>query len=154
MHGQLAAAAEGKAVDRGDQRFAEGGDPLPGSLARVIEDAGEVALGHFIDVGTGGECLAAAGQHHDPGLAVGLGGVQGGCQFAEQFAGQGIQGGGALQGNQSNAAVEVFDSKGLRHGGCPHGARSAQGRVIIGSAGEPVFAEYIANTIHKCNVKM
>ena len=36
----------------------------------------------------------------------------------------------------------------------PSGARSARGRVIIGSAGEPVFAEYIANTIHKCNVKI
>lgn len=36
----------------------------------------------------------------------------------------------------------------------PSGARSAWGRLIIGSAGTPVFAEYIANAIHECNIKI
>ena len=46
VHGQLAAAAQGETVDCGYQGFGEAGDALPVGLARVVEDADQVALGH------------------------------------------------------------------------------------------------------------
>ncbi|MNN26393.1 hypothetical protein D3C81_1398960 [compost metagenome] len=141
VHRQFAATAEGEAVDRGDQRFAEAGDGLPRGLARVVEDADQVAFGHFLDVGAGGEGLAAAGEHHGAGVGVGLRDVQFSGQFAQQLGGQGVQGLRALQGNQADARLDQFDGKGQRHGGCSHGARSAWCRLVIGSAAGAGFAQ-------------
>ncbi|MDT4841529.1 hypothetical protein FQZ97_753870 [compost metagenome] len=115
MHGQFAAAAEGEAIDRRDQRLGEAGDALPVGDARVVEDADQIALGHFPDIGAGGERLAAAGQHHGAGFGVLFGVVQFGGQFAEQFGVQRVEGLGTLQGDQAHARQGSRDDKGTRH---------------------------------------
>ncbi|MOA05539.1 hypothetical protein D3C78_1251410 [compost metagenome] len=125
MHGQFAAAAEGEAVDRCDQRLGEAGDALPVGQARVFEDADQVALGHLLDVGAGGEGAAAAGDDHGAGVGAGFGGIQFGGEFAEQLGVEGVQRFGALQGDQAHALFGGQDAQGLRHGNtssrCTHG---------------------------------
>ncbi|MNZ69460.1 hypothetical protein D3C78_877580 [compost metagenome] len=115
MHGQFAAAAEGEAVHCGDNGLGEGGDALPVGDARVVEDADQIALGHFLDIGPGGECLAAASQHHGAGLGVLFGDVQFGGQLTEQFGVQRVEGLGTLQGDQADARQGSRDDKGTRH---------------------------------------
>ncbi|MNL89723.1 hypothetical protein D3C87_2202260 [compost metagenome] len=44
--------------------------------SRVVEDADQVALGHFADVSACGERLAAAGEHHSAYLVIPGGCVQ------------------------------------------------------------------------------
>ncbi|MDT4840997.1 hypothetical protein FQZ97_748370 [compost metagenome] len=83
--------------------------------ARVIEDADQVALGHLLDVGAGGERLAAAGEHHGAGGVVLFGGGEFGGQLAEQLAGQGVQRFRALQGDQAHARFGGNNGKGARH---------------------------------------
>ena len=112
VHRQFAATAEGEAIDGGDQGFAEAGDRLPRSLAGIVEDADQVAFGHFLDVGASGEGLAATGEDHGAGLGVGLCGAQFVGQLTQQLGGQGVQGLRALQGNQADAGLDQFDGKG------------------------------------------
>ena len=81
MHGlgDLAAAAERQAVDRGDDRFPEGFEPRGHGLAAPDEVAhGRIAAlanahREFVDVGAGGKgAFARAGQDHGAHAGVGL----------------------------------------------------------------------------------
>ncbi|MCY1441842.1 hypothetical protein D9M71_581800 [compost metagenome] len=93
--------------------------------ARVFEDADQVALGHLLDVGAGGEGAAAAGDDHGTGVGAGFGGIQFGGELAEQLGVEGVQRFGALQGDQAHALFGGQDAQGLRHGNtssrCTHG---------------------------------
>ncbi|MCY1526958.1 hypothetical protein D9M68_620050 [compost metagenome] len=135
MHGQLAAAAQAEAIDGGDQRLAETGDALPVGQTRVIEDADQVALGHFLDIGAGGEGLAAAGDDHDAGFGVLLGGVQFGGQLAQQFGIEGVERFRALQGDQADTLLRRQDGKGTRHVDCPQAARAASRPLLLVGSG-------------------
>ncbi|MNY39936.1 hypothetical protein D3C86_1746470 [compost metagenome] len=121
MHGQFTAAAQGKTVDSRDQRFLESGDALPVRQARVVEDADQVALGHFLDIGTGGEGLGTAGDDHGADARIVFHGIQFGCQLTQQFGVQRVERLGALQGDQANGLVRVH-GKGVRHENCPRRA--------------------------------
>ena len=112
MHCQLAASAQGKPVNRCNQRLAETSEGLPGRLARVVEDADQIAFGHFVDVGACGKGLGAAGDDHRVGVVIALRSVQFVGQFAKQLGGQGVQGLRALQGNQTHAGLDELDGKG------------------------------------------
>src|SRR4249919_1143007 len=69
-HRQFTAAAQGKAVHRGDHRLANSidliavGEPLLNSFVK------RTALGHLFDVGAGGENFLPAGDDEDADLAV------------------------------------------------------------------------------------
>src|SRR5438876_205834 len=77
-HRDLAAAAEGKTGDRGDHRFAALRDALPAAGDEVFGIGLYVGLlGHFLDVGAGGEGLVAAGQHNGADRRIGLEIVEG-----------------------------------------------------------------------------
>ncbi|MCY1393695.1 hypothetical protein D9M71_85980 [compost metagenome] len=131
VHGQFAAAAQAEAIDGGDQRLAEAGDALPVGQARVIEDADQVALGHFLDIGAGGEGLAAAGDDHDAGFGVLLGGIQFGGQFTQQLGIERVERFRALQGDQADTLLGRQDSKGTRHFDASSGARAACGEPLL-----------------------
>ncbi|MNQ69223.1 hypothetical protein D3C85_838080 [compost metagenome] len=136
MHGQFTAAAQAEAIDGGDQRLAETGDALPVGQARVIEDADQVALGHFLYIGAGGEGLAAAGDHHHAGLGVLFGGVQFGGQLTQQFRIEGVERLRALQGDQADTLLGRQDGKGTRHVDCPQVHARLMSAALIGWFGE------------------
>ena len=72
MHGELAAAAERKARDRGDHRLARvrGRVPVGREVAHERVDVGLVR--HLLDVGAGGERLLRAGDQDAADAVVGI----------------------------------------------------------------------------------
>ncbi len=72
LHGKLAAAAERKAGDRGNDRLARLRDAVPGRREIAEEDVGEFLVRHLLDVGAGRKRLLRAGDDHAADIAVGL----------------------------------------------------------------------------------
>jgi hypothetical protein len=71
-HGELTAAAEGEALDRGDDRGLDVRDPLPLGVEALELDVGPGLVLHLGDVGAGGEGLLAAGDDDRPDGLVGV----------------------------------------------------------------------------------
>ena len=93
-HGEFAAAAEGEAVDAGDDGFAEGFEPAREGLSAGGVGASGFCVegGEFGDVGSGGEGFGAgAGEQEDANFGVGGYVFNGGRQFAEEGGVQGVQ---------------------------------------------------------------
>ena len=77
-HRDLAAAAERKAGDRGDDRLAALRDPLPAAGDEVFEiDLGIGLAGHLLDIGAGGKGLVVAGQNDRAYRVIGFELVEG-----------------------------------------------------------------------------
>ena len=91
-HGDLAAAAQGVAGDRGDRRLAGLGQALPAlgdEVALVDVHVGLVL--HLLDVGAGGEGLLGAGHDDGADLIVGLQVVEGRGQLVDQGGAERVQ---------------------------------------------------------------
>ena len=107
-HRELAAAAQREAVHRGDGGDLAVGDGGPG-LARELlgDDGGERLRAQLGDVGAGGEGPAAAGDDDAAAGRVGLAGVQYHAELREQLVAQGVEGLGAVQRDDADAAVHL-----------------------------------------------
>jgi len=77
LHGKLTTAAERKAGDRGDDRFAGFGDAMPRSDEIAEEGVGEGLTGHFFDVGAGSKSFVGAGDDDAADIFVDLERVDG-----------------------------------------------------------------------------
>src|ERR1700694_106545 len=88
---ELAAAAQGVAVQRGDQRLAERGDACPpaGLVAAKLVDGGLV--GHVADVRPGGEHLPPAREHHGTDSVVRVELDQCDIDLADEIRAEGVQ---------------------------------------------------------------
>ena len=77
-HRDLAAAAEGKPGDRGDDWLAALPDPLPAAGDEVFEvDFGVGLARHLLDIGAGGKGLVVAGQNDGAYRVIGFEPVEG-----------------------------------------------------------------------------
>ena len=126
QHGQFAAAAQGKAVDRGDDRLPEPGDAVVAEgeeIARVHLGIGLVR--HLLDVGAGGEGLVArAGQDQAADAVIVLDRIEEVRQVPEQGRVEGIQRLGPVQGHQGITVGVAFNQEGgigVGHGRLPGG---------------------------------
>ena len=97
-HGQLAATAQCKSTDRGNDRFADAsnGFPIAGDEILVV-NLSKAELGHGGNVGTGGKGFFVAGDDDATDLVVGVECFQGLPQLHHQFTMQRIQLLGAVQ---------------------------------------------------------
>ena len=106
-HGQLAASAEGEAGDRGDDRLAHRGQPLPPGEAVIGIHLAVGPVLHLLDVGAGGERLRRAG---DDKAAYGRIGIRRGHRV-KQLGGElpvdRVQCRGAVQGKQPHRAARL-----------------------------------------------
>ena len=76
-HRQLAAAAQGEAAHRGDDRLADAPDPVPVGERVLAGQVGRVLDGELLDVGAGREgALPVAGEHDDPAVGVAVEGLE------------------------------------------------------------------------------
>ena len=116
LHGELAAAAERKACDRGDHRLAHGGGPIPvrGEVAQI--GFGEGLFRHFLDVGAGGESLVGAGDHDAADIGVGLEGVERVRQVGHQRAVERIERLRAVEPDQADLAAGFDNDVLVSHG--------------------------------------
>jgi hypothetical protein len=115
-HGQLAAAAQGKAADGRDHRLAHAADLLPvaGDVVLVV-DVGEGVGGHGADVGAGGKRLFAAGQDDAADAVVGVKAFERLAQLIHELVVQGVELLGPVQGD--DAHFEAFRAFGAGFNG-------------------------------------
>ena len=86
LHGKLAAAAEREAGDRGDDRLARCRGLMPVGAKIAEEHLGKILVGHFLDIGAGGESFFRSGDDHAADIAVGLERSDGPAELAHQRA--------------------------------------------------------------------
>ena len=103
-HGQLAAAAQGKAVHRGDGGL---GQILQLQKHPVAQHAEGLGLrrrqgGHLADVGPGHKGAARTGDHGHQNSVVRLHLVQHGVQLPQHLVVQGVQGFGPVHGDKAH----------------------------------------------------
>ena len=129
-HGQLTAAAQGKAVDCGDDGLGEVlqlQKDLVAIAAEFLGLNGSEVL-HLADVGPSHKGTARAGEDDHQHLVVGLHRIQGGVQIPQDLLIQGVQGLRAVHGQHPDGAALFKGYK--RHsensslylihgGGCP-----------------------------------
>ena len=105
--GQLAAAAQGEAVDGGDGGPGDGGHGVEGGAEGTADRAGLVGPAELADVGAGGEHPRRAGDHHGAGRIVGerLGGV---AELAEHGGAQRVDL-PVVEPEDGDAALDLLD---------------------------------------------
>ena len=106
--GELAAAAESKSIDAGNDGFAAGFNGAKDSLTAQGEIAtfDTVDLGELLNVGTGGKSFfARTGEDSDANGIVGLDGVDGGLQLAQSGGVERVQNFGTVEGEKSDAVA-------------------------------------------------
>ena len=118
-HGEFAAAAEGEAVDAGDDGLAEGLDAAEDAVGAAGEEfaGGVVGFGEFADIGAGGEGFAAsaAEQHHADGVVDGESGEEF-VELAEHGGVEGVEDLGAVEGDGGDAVVDGEQQCFVGHG--------------------------------------
>ena len=112
-HCQFAAATQGVASHRGNQRLAAIGDAVSGGEEVIHEDLRVLQVDHLLDVGTGGKGLAGTGQHHATDVRVILELIQRLVHFIQYLGIQRVQRLGAVQGDQANALAGL-DQNGFK----------------------------------------
>src|SRR5581483_12027922 len=137
-HRQLAAAAERKAAHGRDQRLGDLVDAVAVNeplLNALVEGA---ALGHFLDVGAGGEDFFPAGYDDGANFGIGLQFFERQAKIFDQRVRQGVQRLRPIHRDDADGAV-LFDEDGFetaRHGDFRHTPRprAIQSNARRGSA--------------------
>ncbi len=111
-HGQLQAATEGQAADRGDHRLGAGGQ-LDEQIGQA-RSGGEVGTAELGDIGAGAEGQVAAVDHHGLDRRVGTGLAEGGLQLQAQGVAEGVDR-GAGQADQGQFVIQGVIDQGI-HG--------------------------------------
>jgi hypothetical protein len=102
-HGQLAAATQRKTAHGRDHGFADAADGFPVARDEVVfVNVVEIELGHGRDVGPCGKGFFAAGDDDAANGLVGVKGFEGQAQLVHQGAVQGVQGFGAVEGDDAD----------------------------------------------------
>ncbi len=116
---QHQAGGGARALHGGDRGLAEVADPHAAvevhdllvaelALGRVAQLRPLVALREeLLEVVTGGEVLALAGQHHDPDLVVRVGAVEGGVELVDELAVLCVGGVGAVECDRAHRPVDL-----------------------------------------------
>ena len=106
-HGELAAAAEGVAIDGHDQGLLEESHELGPVLDEVIAVGGAKGqVLHLLDVCTGGEGALGAGEDDGANGLVGLVVAEGGVELEDEGRAEGIEGLGAVQLDCGGSAMQ------------------------------------------------
>src|SRR5262249_21478375 len=117
-HGELAAAAEREARDRGDDRLAHARKPLV--VGRVVgtENVDIRLVRHLLDVGACGKGLVRTGHEDAADIGVGVEGLDRTEQLVPQGDVERIERLRSIEAHDADAAAP-FDDDGLRAHGCP-----------------------------------
>ena len=105
-HRQLAAAAEGEAADRGDEREPDRPDPVPGRRSGPRRGGARGLVGELDDVGAGREGpVAGAGEDDDPRPTVAVELLERVGQLGEEREAQRVAGLGPIDRDERDAVV-------------------------------------------------
>ena len=104
-HRQLAAAAQGKADHRGDHRLGDLVDLIAVGEPFLNHGVEGTLVGHFFDVGAGGEDFVTAGDDDDAHFGVLVELLHGQRQIFDQAVGQRIERLRTVQSNHGDGAV-------------------------------------------------
>ncbi len=86
------------AINGADDGFADGVVELTPALYKVVAvSIGESLVAHFEDVGTGGESFLGAREDCGTDGGVGIEGVEGGVEVADEGGEEGVEGFGAVE---------------------------------------------------------
>src|SRR5205807_687853 len=107
----LAAASQGVAVDRRDQRLGEGGDARPAAGLVTGHLLDRAALGHVADVGARSEDLRAACQDHGPHRVVALQLAERRRHLRDDRGAQGIEDGGPVERDHPDRRLDLQEEE-------------------------------------------
>src|SRR5438309_1534984 len=111
----LAAASQGVAVDRRDQRLGEGGDARPAAGLVTAQLLDRAALGHVADVGARSEDLRAACQDHGPHRVVALQLAERRRHLRDDRGAQGIEDGGPVERDHPDRRLHLQEDELVGH---------------------------------------
>ena len=114
---QFTTTAQGKTVHSSDDRLAAVGHAVAVAEQIVEVDLRVRQLGHFLDVGTGGEGFFRAGQHDATDVRIGFQTIEGVVQFADDLRVQRVQRLRTVQGDQADTAVGFQQNRFVTHNG-------------------------------------
>ena len=114
--GKLAAAAQRKTGDRGDDRLARVGHAVPGRPKIAEENIGKILVGHFLDVGARRKRVVRAGDDHAADVAVGLERIDGLAKLAHQRAVERIERLRPIEPDEPDPAAPLDDDVLGAHG--------------------------------------
>ena len=106
-HRQLAAAAQGEAGYRSNDRLTPVGNAVSIAEQVIDVDLRVLQVGHFLDVGASGKGLGRTRKHHAADVRVTLELVQSLVDLANNLRVQRIQCLRAVEGDQADLAVDV-----------------------------------------------
>ncbi|MOA09478.1 hypothetical protein D3C78_1293100 [compost metagenome] len=101
---------------RGDDRLAPLRYAVPAAEEVFEIGAGEAQLGHFLDIGAGGEGLGRAGDQHAADGLVALEAVEHLVELVDELGIDGVERLGAVQGDQADSAGLLHQQGLVGHG--------------------------------------